>query len=413
MRAIIFINTTESGTSREVLKSAKRLGYKVILFTDNSKQDKERHRFTEVDELIYLEYLSYGDIKSYIERYILHFYEISAILSFLDGYVGMASRLADDFTDNILSSKALEIMENKLKTRMFFKDDSFTPKFSSLKDLLNKSHLNFPVVYKECTSTGSKGVKKINSKYELTNFVTSDAFIEEYIPGQQYMVEVLVKNSNPKIIAKIKQIILQTSYDTFIVKGYSLDKDFKLHTSEKEMINKIVSKLKIKNGHIHIEYKMNKDGVKLIEINPRISGAGMHALLEEGLGINYTDQMLKFYLKEDIQIPKLKNNCYAHYFLSNKGGILSRVTGRAKSIIQKDIKRLFIKPKQGQFIRLPKSMANRYGYIIGTGRTIEEARTNTLKASKNIKFHLVQESYLNLILFILLVLVLSLHLHNL
>ncbi|XMB86109.1 ATP-grasp domain-containing protein [Mycoplasmatota bacterium WC44] len=412
MKAVIFLNTTESGTCREILKSAKRLGYKVILFTDIMKQFLESEKYNEVDMLIYIEYITYDEIKPYILRYIIDDYEIEGIFSFIDGYVSVASKLADEFSNNVLNTKAIEIMEDKFKTRMLFKEESFTPNFSTLMEERDRPSLKFPLIFKESISSASKGVKRINSRDELTNFVTSEAFLEEYIPGKQYLIELLVKKGIPYVIAKIEQKISQTDFNTFIIKGYSLNKNFKLNMLEINMINKIVSKLDVQNGHFHIEYRKNKNGVKLIEINPRMSGSGMFALLEEALGINYTDEMLRFYLGEDITIPKIKKNCYAHYFLSNKQGVLSKVTGKLKTINTENINRVYIKPKAGQQIRTSESMADRYGYIIGTGISAKEAKMNTLAASKKIKFHILKNTYINLVLFVLLVIVLSLYFRN-
>jgi len=411
VNTVIFLNTTESGTAREALKSTKELGYKVVVLTENIKHIQQVKRFQEVNELVYINQITFESAKFYIDEYILE-NNLSAILSFTDGYVAIASRLADQFTPNILNSKALEIMEDKLKTRIFFKDENFTPNFSSVENLLEKDNLTYPIIHKEKNSTGSKGVRRIDSPVELSNLDSMDSFVEEFINGEQYLVELLVIDRSPHVIAKIKQDVFKSEYDTYIINGYSLDKDSKMNSSEKHMIDTIVSKLDIRNAHIHIEYRIKDNEAKLIEINPRISGSGMYALLETALEKNYVTELLKFYLGHKIEVPKIKHSCFSRYFISDRNGVLSKVTGTAAALGTEGAKKVYIKPKQGQNIRCSESMGDRYGYVIGTGETPQEAKVKTMEAAKKIKFHVIKKRNLELILFIILVIILSAQFNN-
>ncbi len=303
-------------------------------------------------------------------------------------------------------------MEDKLKTRIFFKDENFTPNFSSVENLLEKDNLTYPIIHKEKNSTGSKGVRRIDSPVELSNLDSMDSFVEEFINGEQYLVELLVIDKSPHVIAKIKQDVFKSEYDTYIINGYSLDKDSKMNSSEKHMIDTIVSKLDIRNAHIHIEYRIKDNEAKLIEINPRISGSGMYALLETALEKNYVTELLKFYLGHKIEVPKIKHSCFSRYFISDRNGVLSKVTGTAAALGTEGAKKVYIKPKQGQNIRCSESMGDRYGYVIGTGETPQEAKVKTMEAAKKVKFHVIKKRNLELILFIILVIIISAQFNN-
>ncbi len=52
MKAIIFISTNKSGSSREAIKAAEKLGYYTILFTNNEKQLQQRKEYIEVHKMI-------------------------------------------------------------------------------------------------------------------------------------------------------------------------------------------------------------------------------------------------------------------------------------------------------------------------------------------------------------------------
>ena len=103
-------------------------------------------------------------IKKQLDKLLHRGNEIMIITSFVAKYVQTASRLADEYCENYLSSEALAIMENKEKTRTFFANQSFTPGFKLIrKDIpmpfvLTYQKLKFPVVVKCASSTGSKDV---------------------------------------------------------------------------------------------------------------------------------------------------------------------------------------------------------------------------------------------------------------
>lgn len=173
MDAVIFIKTSESGTSREILRTVKRLGYDVILFTDMKKQALEETRYSEVDLLIYSYNLSYEYLSKYIKEGLIT-YNIKGIFSFIDGFVSIASKLSEKFSDNILNSTAIEIMEDKYKTRSCFKNNFFTPLFLSSTEIKKVENLRLPIAYKEPMSTGAKGVKKIKTIKQLEQYKNSN-----------------------------------------------------------------------------------------------------------------------------------------------------------------------------------------------------------------------------------------------
>ena len=81
--------------------------------------------------------------------------------------------LCDEFCHNYTNSKAIEIMENKEKTRMFLKDQPYTPKFlfiqpgEAVSSNVFNSQLEFPVIVKSPKSTGSKDVLFARGKEQL------------------------------------------------------------------------------------------------------------------------------------------------------------------------------------------------------------------------------------------------------
>ena len=96
--------------------------------------------------------------------------------------------------------------------------------------------------------------------------------IEEYIEGPQYLVEALVYKRQANIIGIIEQEITQGK--RFIITGYGVlvKAPKEIQAGLEEVLQSIVKAFNIENGALHLELRLTKNGWKLIEINPRISG---------------------------------------------------------------------------------------------------------------------------------------------
>ena len=55
LKTIIFIGTNKSGSSREAIKAAERMGYFTVVFTNNEKQLQQREEYTDVHEMIFID----------------------------------------------------------------------------------------------------------------------------------------------------------------------------------------------------------------------------------------------------------------------------------------------------------------------------------------------------------------------
>ncbi|QVK21050.1 ATP-grasp domain-containing protein [Mycoplasmatota bacterium] len=394
MKAVVFIKTNKSGLSRDVIKACDRLNYYTILITDNKKQINQLDEYHDVHQMLYLEDLSLDKLKKYIKQNIKPHFEIVSILSFVDGYVTLASRLRDKFTFNPRNTNALEIMESKLRTREVFKDYDFSPIY--IKAKMNKSDaflLNYPFIIKKSSSSASRDVKKVDTVEDIPEsfYNSDDVLVEEYVDGEQYLFEVFVENGNPVYIVKFHQDNIYTKNNSFIILGYSLNKDDYITSNEEKIIIDITKKLEVQNGELHIEMRKNGDIYKLIEINPRTTGTGMNDIMKVASGIDYAEQILKFYLKEDFELPKVKENVYTHFLISEKEGESLRVTGKIKALNSPGVEVVFIKRRKGNYIRKPRHMGDRNGYIIATGETVEDAKKAALDAAKKITFHLRED----------------------
>ncbi|WP_420491115.1 ATP-grasp domain-containing protein [Neobacillus drentensis] len=406
MRTIIFIGLNKSGSSREAVKTANELGYYTVVFTNQEKQIQQRSEYKDVHQLILVDLSNIEEIKKQIDILLDRGNEIMIITSFVANYVQTASMLADEYCENYLSTEALAIMENKEKTRTFFTNQSFTPRFKlitkdmSMPFVLTNEILKFPVVVKCASSTGSRDVIFAENMMKLEKTVnmlrskdpSETIIIEEYVDGDQYLVEVLVSNWKVLIGAVIKQEI--TMGKRFIVTGYGVLADVPRYLEESlfELIETIVSSLEFQNGAFHLELRLTEDGWKLIEINPRISGGAMNKMIQAAFGYSLVEETLKLLIGETPSLVKFTNHyVFTQYVILDNKGILEKVTGKGRAAATPGVVEVYVKPKSGTYVTPPLSMGHRYAYVIARGDTLEEAENSAKQAANEITFHLRRE----------------------
>ncbi|RHW37583.1 ATP-grasp domain-containing protein [Lysinibacillus yapensis] len=411
MRTIIFLHTMKSGSSREAIKAAEKLGYFTVLFTSNEKLLNQRGEFPDVHKMILVDFDNQQELKDAIENNQNNGLTIEAIVSFVDPYVSLAAQLHEEYCKENLSIDAIIAMENKISTRELLKDSPYTPKFIKLKisefeETLPsiKKQYTYPFIVKSPLSTGSKDVLKVENDKELQKTVKLltnkypdlPILIEEFLDGPQYLVETIVVNGDVHIVAILEQEIVK--FKRFIITGYSLSSEIDelLLENIQEAVNDIIGLFEMKNGACHLEIRIVDNHVKLIEINPRISGGAMNRMIEIAYGINLVEETLKLLLgNTPILEPRWEKPVFTQYVTISDSGILEKVTGRKQASLCPGVEEIYIKPRKGSLLSPPISMGQRYAYVIATGESSEQAKENAKYAAQKIEFHLKPIEQLN------------------
>ena len=378
------------------------MGYYTVLLTNKTGQIRQRNEYDEVHLMKYCDLSNKSKVIEEIKELQKKSLEIKTIISFVDPYCGLAAELCEEFKLPGFNFIAINNMQNKILSRKALQGTPLEPRFVELDyphyNLTNQLYRMFPLVIKYVASNGSKDVYyvetaaayydsiiKILSKYQRPKIIC-----EEYIIGPQYLVEVIVNKDEVNIVAIIKQDI-EFLNGHFIVTGYttSFDEDEQFYNSLKEAVTTIISKHDYHHGPCHLEMRLSSNGWKLVEMNPRISGAGMNKLIEASLGISLVKETIKLSLNEPIDLePKFKRYTYAEYITVTQSGRLQKVTGEYKAVNSKGVVEVFIKPRRGQYLCPPRSLGDRYAYVIANGDSEDEAITNSKEAAKNLQFHL-------------------------
>lgn len=395
MGAIVFIGSSMSGSSMDALAAARRLGYTAILVTD--RKAFLRRRLVDV-QLIYLELMEEGIIRKQLIQLLQSGQNIKAIISFVDPYVSMAARLCNEFYGSVISSEALRLMEDKVATRIALKNLSASCDFEIIP--LGESKLSttkYPVIMKNPVSNGSKDVYLIQDEEQfeiavkrLTKRVAGEyVLIEDFIDGPQYIIEVVVVDAIPIIVAVIQQEISQDY--TFIVTAYDVvtEMDETHYRDLWETVTGILREIGFQHGACHFEMRLSKSGWKLIELNPRISGGAMNRMIEEAFGINLVMETIKIYLGEEPDlIRKKKKSIHTSYITLNGTGILLDIDGVEQAALYPGIVDVQVKSSIGAIMLPPLSMGHRNGYVMAIGEAMEEAKERAENAARLIKFYI-------------------------
>lgn len=400
MKTIIFIGTQKSGSSREAIIAAKQLGYFTVLLTNKRKQITQRDEYKDVNEIILCNLNNYEELKKIIYNLQEKALQIESIISFIEPYVYMACKLAEEFEVNRFTTDAIVKMHNKIFSRNTLKHTPYAPRFMMYKKMerFNRDQIEemLPFIVKSPNSTGSRDVYLIHNYEEFIHYLARnddyELLIEEYLKGPQYLVETIVINKEVHFIAIIEQEIEYLNKH-FIVTGYNLIiRPDNLEIEEfKKAVKEIINYHGLENGPCHLEMRYVKGEWKLIEINPRMSGGSMNEFIELGLGINLAKEIIKLSLGEDVELkPKFKRYLFTQHILATEEGTLKKVNGKTKARNGRGVKSVYVRPRKGARISLPISMGYRYAFVIATGHNEKDAKINAKNAAKEIKFHLVE-----------------------
>lgn len=404
MKTIVFIETNKSGSSREALQAAERLGFFTVLLTFKRKFIDQRTEFPDVHQMILVELFDYAQLREKINILIKQGKQIKGILSFVDPFVHVAASLSEEFCPGVVSATPIRKMEDKVLTRELLKDLPITPRYAiysqnhSLEGFINKINKKFlPLIVKSPLSSGSKDVLLANDEdqlkrsmqFLLEKYEQKPVLLEEFLTGPQYLIEALVHNGNVHIVAIIEQEI--TFFHRFIVTGYCLlaDPDRDFYNKIYETVNSILHAFEMKNGACHLEMRLVEGEWKLIEINPRISGGAMNQIIEAAYGINLVEETIQLFLGNKPRLIKKHNKyAYAHYLTIDSKGKLLKVTGKKRCSQYPGVEKVYIKPRKGQILRPPLSMGDRCGYILASSDDKDEAKRIAKEAVRELRFHL-------------------------
>ena len=187
----------------------------------------------------------------------------------------------------------------------------------------------FPILCKPRFGKGSRDIIKINDFSEL-DYVSSrysDMIYQEYLPGEEFTIDVLSDfDSNP--IISVPRVRLQTKGGISTKGKIVLEKELIEESFEIAKFLKIV-------GPCCIQMKKDKDNAfKLVEINPRLGGGTIFTTLA---GANFPKMIIDLIEGKKIKIPSISEITILRYFEEIVIDEKNKVTYTEKDLLTSDV----------------------------------------------------------------------------
>ncbi|WP_043978039.1 lyase family protein [Priestia megaterium] len=383
IKSIVFIESNTTGTGEMFIKESINMGYNVFFLSNDpfkySFLDRNSINFLKVDTNDVNEILKIVNKIPSVELVFTSSEYFVEIVNQVNGTLGLKSN----------NQEAISACRNKEKLYATLIKYDLCPKaFILSKELTfqtNNILFNRPYVVKPTNGSGSKDVKFISSQKELERYAEDteeERFIlQEYFEGDEYSVEVMSNEGKHYIIGIVKKQLSEKP--NFIEVGH----DFPANLSDnltkkiKNIVAKTLNIVGYINGASHIELRVHKDEIRIIEINPRLAGGMIPLLIEKCSNINLIKTCLLLYLNKTMEFEQVMNNIT----FINEGVIrfkLPEVSGVIKTInymqenskenvdnISSDIINL---KKDGDVITLQGDFRDRVVCIISSGPSIEK-----------------------------------------
>ncbi len=289
---------------------------------------------------------------------------------------------------------------NKLRMRGLFKKFNVpSVKFfeiTSLESLYNAANiLGFPFILKPADSSGSRGVKILNSIEEIPDAlkkakdysISKTCIAESFFEGIECTIEGFSFKGEHTILAISQKKKPETKYrvatELFYPPTFSDDIIMKI----KNAVNAAVKALRIENAMTHTEVIVNDEGeLILVEVAARGGGFNIsNKIVEYITGFDPIYALIKLSIGENITIDiKTQNSAILKFYAPNPG-ILEKVEGieKLKEIKNTEVD-FFI--NEGEIIPPLMTDGSRTASIISWGKNREEVINYVKQVEEAIKF---------------------------
>ena len=225
----------------------------------------------------------------------------------------------------ILGNREIRDIENKFRFYKKIKDEFLTPKTFYIKDDIDEAveiSKNYPdkqFILKPLQGSGGYNINLLNN--ESTIEVNDNEFIlQEYVDGISLSSSVLSTKKDAKTLTNSRLLTINDfeNNNSFIYVGNILPLTDKSIMADVEDIDRITGEMKFTTeklsekfnliGSNGVDYILNKNGLYVIEINPRIQGT--MECVEKAYGINMIEAHINACHGKITEIPEAKYYAY-------------------------------------------------------------------------------------------------------
>jgi biotin carboxylase len=399
--SVILIIPSASYRTSPFMDAVSKLELKVLVLTDKSQVFSEDYP----DNVITMNFEHWRvHIENIREWSVKH--DLKAVLGVDEESIILAARLSEVLGLVHNSLESVKLTKDKFLMRNALKDAGIkSPWFKRFsvhqapQELVNE--ISFPSILKPTFLSASQGVVLANSieefkrAFEMLSKLLARAevkkrggeqanwiLVEEFLPGKEVSLEGIVSNGKLKELAifdKPETLDGPTFPETILITPTLLDKD--LQGSLFETAQTALEALGIIKGPVHIEFRINKNGIFILECAARSIGGLCTKVLEFKGGMSLEELILRSALGRNIEKTNFSGTVKGVMMMPiNNKGILREIRGTEAALAVKGITELQITIKRGGILE-PLPEGGRYlGFIFAEGKDQDSVLKNLKKA---------------------------------
>lgn len=380
MHNIAFVESNTTGTGELFVQRAREKGLQVLFLTSKP----EKYHFLK-KLLIHPIIVDTSNVQEILQT-LKNVNNLLGVLSSSESYVLNAACVAQKLGLPHVTPCAIENCQDKGRFVKLL-DKAGLPTIPTWTSL--ERGIKFPVVVKPNPGTGSVGVKLCKSLDEVQNHteaLDSSFLIQEYIAGDEYSAEVLLKDGSLHTLFGItKKYLGPEPY--FVEYGH----DFPIRLPQiilDNIIGIIEGSLKAVGfdfGPAHVEFRIRDGQIYIIEINPRLAGGMIPVLIEQSQGIDLIGNLINLFIGQEYNFQSTSNFfTKISFVLPKQEGRISKLMGHQNIKSKEHIYEAVLYKNTGDFVGLKGDFTDRIGHIIAKAETPQQCQQAISKAISQI-----------------------------
>ena len=257
------------------------------------------------------------------------------------------------------------------------------PRFAAARscaDAVAAAHrIGFPVVLKPTAGSGSVGVRRCADAEQVRQAAVavldadpaalglppqSEVLIEQYLDGAEFSVETL----GEQVVGVTGKHLGPEPY--FVETGH--DFPARLAADHRRQLGEAavaaLRALGLGWGPAHTELRWTSDGIRIIEVNPRLAGGMIPRIVELACGVDLVRHTVARAAGLPMPVtPGRSGGASIRFLLPDQDGRLSRLDGLAEAGRQPGVRDVVLTVELGQQLTVRNSFKDRFGYLISTG----------------------------------------------
>ena len=253
------------------------------------------------------------------------------------------------------------------------------------------AEIRSPIVVKPRSGSGSRGVTLVDCESAAREAFAvaarlgdGEAIAERFVDGPEFSVETLSEDGRHLILGITRKIT--TGAPHFVELGHEFPAPIEADEARtlEAMTVRMLDRLGHRHGPAHTEARLTPRGVFLIETQLRPGGDQIWEMVKLVTGISAAQETVANLARSPIPRTPPVANAAAVRFFAYENRSVERVTGLETARALPGIIRVVCKLERGQTLGPVRCSADRQGYVLAAGGSLEEARERLNNAMRSV-----------------------------